>query len=281
MKNTAIILGVWIGLVWGCSSAEEEVTGLPQGRVELEIGLEEVPSAEKSLLLFFRKFETGDTLAFIREIEGPGKDFVSYTIEVPVGYYQLVLVGNGDLQHIRSGNPASVSNSSIVYEGGVEPPDLYFGKILVNVGEQEKALAGLVILSSRIALTIHDIPANVSRVDVDLRNTSSGVTFNLEQIQKLTDPSISQSLYDVTAGSSPVLNFKCLPTIPSIDSTFFEVRCYDATEHLVYRGRSEKLMLGGAEDIKMGCSFGGTGKVTGLKGKSDYQFALYPETGQK
>lgn len=282
MKKTAIVLGLWTGLLGACASEQDEVTALPEGRGKVEVGLTEVPSAEKSLLLFFRKYETGDTLAFIREIAGPRKDFESFTVEVPVGYYQLVLIGNGDREHIRLGNPASVNNSAVIYEGGIEPPDLYLGKIMVNVGEQEKVAAAFVILSCRIALTIHDTPANVTHMEVDLKNTSSGVTFNVEALNQPTDPCISKSLY-VTEGSSPVLNFRCLSTVPAPDSSFLEVRCYDSLDRLVYRGSSGKLFLRGSEDIKLGCSFASQEmvKASELTEIKAGQFTLYPESGQK
>lgn len=274
MKRGFAVLLAGSMLFAGCTTNREMEDDLPEERTGLEISLASVPSADSALLLFFRKYPAGDSFAFMRTVQGLGKDLDTYTVHLPVGYYQMVVIGNGQPDHIRIGNPPSIDNSAIVYENGESPPDLYFGNITVNVGEQKKVLAGLIILSSKIALTVRDIPEGVDQVDVDLKNTIAGLSLRLVDFNRATDPCITESLYEVTPGSSPEMNFKSLASVPA-DSSFFEVRCYDATNAIVYRGRSRPFWLHGSENIRMECSFA-SGTVPRVVGHSS-DFILYPE----
>lgn len=276
MKRGFAVLLAGSMLFAGCTTNREMEDDLPEERTGLEISLASVPSADSALLLFFRKYPAGDSFAFMRTVQGLGKDLDTYTVHLPVGYYQMVVIGNGQPDHIRIGNPPSIDNSAIVYENGESPPDLYFGNITVNVGEQQKVLAGLIILSSKIALTVRDIPEGVDQVDADLKNTIAGLSLRLVDFTRATDPCITQSLYEVTPGSSPVMNFKSLASIPPADSSFFEVRCYDATNAIVYRGRSRPFWLHGSENIRMECSF--APEALARAGSYSSDFILYPET---
>lgn len=101
MKNP-IIWGYLSCLVLaGCTDAIQELSGTEEEATVIRLPAFSVPSIEKSQVFFFRKLEKGDTLVCRVEIEGPREDFSTYSFQLPAGYYQMVLIGNGEMEHIR------------------------------------------------------------------------------------------------------------------------------------------------------------------------------------
>lgn len=255
MKNL-IIWGYLssLGLI-GCTDRP----GIPykaEGRATvIHLPSSSVPLIEKSQVFFFRKLEKGDTLVCRMEIEGPKEDVSTYSFELPAGYYQMIFIGNGDMEHIRFEGIPSVENGIIDYSDGTQPPDLYFTRNYIQAGETNRIGAGIVILSCRIALTVRNIPSGIERVKVYLRNTIAGVSMVLENLPQATQPPISTEI-TVTSGSSPVIHLKSLASYPQDGKSFLEVYGYDFQGNPVYRGQSEPFSLVGSEDITISCGFG-------------------------
>lgn len=274
--KAVFICGYLLFVLGGACTKEGRVeTDLPEEEAVVQLSVPEDGTIKKSLVFFYRDLGTTDTLAFIREIDGPSKEFDTYTFWLPVGNYRMVLIGNGERDHIRLGHPATRENTMLIYEDGTEPPDLYYGSIFMSVGEKTQGGSGMIMLTARIALKIQNVPASVNQIDVDLENTASGVYLNLETWGKPTQPSIIRSLYDVEAGSSPVINLKSLRSSDG-DSSFLEVRCYSAADHILFRGRSAPFWLGGSENIQISCGFATGSAGTFLSSCGDSSFFLYP-----
>lgn len=252
---------IWLcisGFLWaGCSDGTGDV--LPEAPVlETAVafaGLEDVHIG-KSLVFFFRKSENSDTLVYQTEIDGPSEDFARYKFNVPAGYYQMVLLGNGDSAHIRfTDGVRSLQNTVIEYDGGVEPPELYMATSVIKAGEQQAAGAGMFPLTVRVALTVRNVPAGVDQIDVDLENTSAGVTFGRQILDRVTSPGIIQSVYDVIPGSSPVVRFSSFPSVEKAGESKLLVRCYDVNGIILFRGESASFSMKGTESVSVACSF--------------------------
>lgn len=255
MKSLSTWIGILCFIFTGCrDSLREEVpedSGL-QTRLNFTAGV----SIEKSQVLFFRNLTKGDTLVCWLEIEGPKKEFDEHVFRLPAGYYQMKLIGNGEADHIFFSGIPSVENTRIEYADGTQPPDLYYTAIYLKAGEQKRGGAGMIILTSRIALTVEKVPADVKKIRVELKNTSAGVTLYPEILKKATDPCISQELGNIAPGSSPVVHLRSFPSYPATDTTFLQVYGLDTEANVLFEGRSVSFRLGGSEDIQIRCSFG-------------------------
>lgn len=257
MKNL-IICGYLSGLGLIACTDRTDIPCEAEGRATIiRLPASSVPWVKKSQVFFFRQLEKGDTLVCRMEIEGPKEDFSTYSFELPAGYYRMIFIGNGDMKHIRFEGIPSAENGIIDYSDGTQPPDLYFTWKYVQAGETKRIGAGIVILSSRIALTVRNIPSGIGRVKVYLRNTIAGVSMVLENLPQAAQPSISTEI-TVTPGSSPVIHLKSLASYPQGGKSFLEVYGYDLQGNPLYRGQSEPFSLGGSEDIKISCGFGST-----------------------
>lgn len=275
MKSLPTWLGIVCFIFTGCrDSLRESVAedfGL-QTRLNFTAGV----SIEKSQVLFFRNLTQGDTLVCWLEIEGPKKEFDEHVFRLPAGYYQMKLIGNGEADHIFFSGVPSIENGWIEYADGTQPPDLYYAAIYLKAGEQKRGGAGMIILNSRIALTVEKVPVEVRRIRVELKNTSAGVTLNLDILKKATDPCISQELENVIPGSSPVVHLRSFPSYPATDTTFLQVYGFNADNDVLFEGRSVSFRLGGSEDIQIRCSFGAESQIKNFSSCFDSEEGALP-----
>lgn len=281
MKNPIIWGYLSCLILSGCTESIRESYRPEEEATVISLPVSSVPSMEKSLVFFFRKLEKGDTLVCCREIEGPREDFSIYSFQLPAGYYQMIFIGNGEMEHIRFEGTPSVENGIIDYSDGTQPPDLYFTRNYVQAGETNRIGAGILILSSRIALTVRDIPSGIARVKINLQNTIAGVSMTLVNLPEATHPAISTEI-SVVPHSSPVIHLKSLASYPEGGRSFLEVFCYDAQGKIAYQGQSEPFRLGGSEDIQISCRFDAAPLSTGsslpqTKGQQMPDFVLTKE----
>lgn len=255
MRKATVWLWVCYWSMAGCSSDfDEGYEPVPEEAVIVLSASNEL-HIDKSLVFFFRKFQEGDTLVYQTEIEGPTEEKNKFSFELPAGYYQMVLIGNGEADHIVIPSDRSSAGTYINYPDGIEPPELYYGSGLINVGDKKQGGAAILPLTAQITLTIEDIPVGVDRLEVDLKNTDTRIYFNLTRDYLATTPCITKRIDDVKAGTYPRIHFNCLPTAPENAKSVLEVRCYDEDDKLVYRGQSTSFFMGGMENITLSCSF--------------------------
>lgn len=227
---------------------------------------------DTSLLLFFRRLPDGrDSFVLQRKVDRLTEENNRSVSTVPAGFYRVVLLGNVREKYVVIPASGLYKECSIEYKNGEEPPDVYFGWNYANVGENKIIGMGLIHLNARINLTVKDIPEGVNQIDIDLRNTTIGVWFDLNVIQETVEPFISKTLYDVTPGTSPTVVISSFPALKTSPGGILEVRCYDAEANILYKGESPPITLqGGSENITIACSFQVSSQIQAEKTREEF-----------
>lgn len=286
MRRAALFLGVCCWVMAGCSDDFEEGYEPVGKEVVVTLSASNILHIDRSLVFFFRKYTGGDSLFYQTEVEGPTEESTTLKFELPAGYYQMVLIGNGEENHIRS-KGKSYTDMYLDYADGTEPPELYYSARVINVGDMKITTSGVIPATVQVTLQVRQIPFQVNKIEVDLKNTGAGLYFNFEFLNIPTEPCITKSLFPVVAGSSPEVHFNSFLTAPSGARSFLEVRCYDAENRPVYRGTSETFKMGGTENISISCTFDTKAALfrdkdrqkAGSREKGIPNFYLVPENG--
>lgn len=269
MNKIIGLFAVFGGMFIGCSQNEVQEQSFPAEKEVLAVTMREGLELDHSLVLFFKQMPGNDSLVYQTEIDGPKTNSTAFTFSLPAGSYQMVIVGNGEADHIKAEGGMAFANMSIRYQGGVSPPDLYYGRVSVEVGEQTQSYAGLLHLTSRVILTVRNIPQGVERVVARIVNTSVGVSFDLVVLKEIANPPVADTLKEVVPGSSPVITFSCFPTVEGTPGTWVEVDCYNMVGKLIFSGRSETVVLAGNESLSVACGFEGTTKMLKSNGMGE------------
>lgn len=263
-------IGVWIIIVCSgisaCTDEGQETVAPEKTVLPTRLFLGSDVTIKQSQVLFFYNGEGQDTLVHRMEIDGPHGEYQERVFQAPAGNYAVITIGNGEAGHIRVGETRTVDSTLVEYADGTQPPDLYFARNYLQAGEAKRITMGMIILTTRIALTVRNVPEGVNRIRVELRNTAAGVYLNLVVQPKATVPCIAAELTGVVPGSSPVVHLKSFPSYPRADSTYLNVVCYGKQEEILYQGKSAFFQIFGSEDIKMFCTFGTGAGTTARKG---------------
>lgn len=246
----------------GCS--RNETNGLPDGEnvdgiSELLVRIAPQEHVDSAQLFFFRKAGDSDTLVS-RQIVYDIAYFEphSFRIELPAGKYTMVVFGNVPTDYIVANPPYSRTDIYIDYNGGRRPSEIYYGNGSIDVGKDTASLGGMVALSSFVNLTIRDVPEGISRMIVRLLNTAAGLTITYGYLKNAADPPLADTLNDIRADSSYVVDFYCFPGGGTDGRSTLEVKCYDDADRLVYSGKSEPFLARPGYDLSVGCSFSTT-----------------------
>ncbi|WP_294139444.1 hypothetical protein [uncultured Sanguibacteroides sp.] len=266
MKAVYWILWMTGILFWGCS--ESTTTLISEGNGNVMFSIVSNGEIDSAQVFFFRKRLTKDTLIHREVIGNISETPRPFVFELPAGYYSVVIYGNVSTKRIVALPPYAQENILLDYSNGEEHPMIYWGRQVVNVGKDEWVASALLEITSYVELTIKGVPAGVDQIDVDLLNTGAGVYLNDILWQKLTEPNLIQSLYDVKADTTYVVRFACFPTVESLGMTSLDVRCYDREGLLVYRGKSAPFSAISRSYIT--CSFGTNISKSTFTGKDDH-----------
>lgn len=281
MKIGLLVL-IWLFCMTGCSTENDGIHSGDTEQTAITFAVSNDMNIENAVVMFFRDLPDVDTLVYQTVINGLTDQNNRFQFTLPAGYFQMVLLGNIDTVAIgHSGDTLTSQNIIIEYPDGLQPKDLFYGRIKINSGENNKMLfSGLLRLNVRVALTVRDVPVNVKKIVSKLRNTSVGIRLQpLNELNKIAN--VADSLDNIAPGSSPVFEFSGFPTVPDVGGSFVDVFCYDGNDHLVFSGSSSSFSMGGFEAISVSCSFAGAKKsLHSLPDNinQEYKFYLYSRT---
>lgn len=270
MKVGMWVIGLMI-LLAGCSrdglGDGEETDSGETG--EVLVRLSEGHLADSAQVFFFRSAGNQDTL-ILREIIYEIEQFSprTFLFRLPAGKYRVCIFGNVPSDRVVVPSPPVLDRIFLDYDGGREASAIYFGQRYLNVGVDTVVLAGMLLLSASVELTIDNIPPGVEGVIVRLTNTAAGVSMNGSYLSRITDPPLTKTLSGVAQGNSYVVQFYCFPA-PLAGKNTLEVECYGATGSVVYSGNSAPFEARPGENRTMTCRFATASDMTRSGTKHD------------
>lgn len=233
--RTGIFFILLIWLIGGCSdSGQLPITEERPGDISLAVA--SPVGVDTALIFFFRKYDPNtDTLVYRNIIYGVSGSSGTFRYKLPAGYYNVVIIGNVDANHIGSFGEFTSSDMLVEYVEGEEPPVIYQGSGYVNIGQDRVVDFTLSPVTSRVVLRIEEKPVNVARIDVSLYNTGSGIFLDGTYFDELVTPAISRKIIDMNTDE---VVFSCFPSVISLARSFIGVKCYDASGILIFSGQS-------------------------------------------
>lgn len=236
-----MFIGVVIGIgLFGCSGNIDTPVNPDSGgsASELAVSLSSDEYIDSAQVLFFRKLSTTDSLVYREVIYGIGRKLSPFKFAMPAGTYILDIYGNISPASIIVFPPYSRKEVRIDYSKIGEPPVVFRGYSLVNVGVDTLKYSSMMLLSSQVQLTIRDVPAGVDRLNVVLHNTSVGFDVLSGFIDKQMDPPLSRSIENVKQDSSYTVLFSCFPTVEKDSLSRLSVQGIGSTGKVLYSGIS-------------------------------------------
>lgn len=204
---------------------------------------------------FFRPLPVGDTLVFSQLIYDIGTQPRRFNFNLPAGKYSMVIFGNIATDRIVAAPPYSTGSIFFSYQGGIEPPIIYYGLGDINVGVDTVRISGMIFLVSQVILTVRDIPAGVDSIGTSVLNTSAGLTFN-GYMKETMSPPLGKNVNDITPGGTYTLSTYCFP-LAGNEKTTVEIRCYSSSGVLLASGLSQPFTLKSGRRMLLSCSFDG------------------------
>lgn len=255
MNGRRILIGIIIAgwLVAGCkenvvSPADQELTtrGVP---VQLTAGLH-IDSAQ---VLFFKNTLSTDSLILREIIYDIGTQPSRFDFNLPAGNYIMAIFGNVPTNRLVQRPPYSRDSIWFSFQGGEQPPVVYYGLIGLNAGVDTLRASGMILLVSQVELTIRNIPEGIDRIEVRLQNTSSGISLN-GYLSENMNPPLSETLSDIRKDSVYVVSMNCFPSGNNQKSQI-DVFGYSASGTLVYSGQSVPFTVKASKRMIITCSF--------------------------
>lgn len=248
----SLILTVFELLMSGCMDQE----GVPeaQKQVKYNIVLSDDLYIDSALVFFFRNLSNTDTLIWREVIYDISPTPSRFNFDLPAGYYAVAFWGNISMDRVVERPPFSRDSVWFSYQGGIEPPEIFHGINYFNVGEDTTKLSGMLLLISRVELTLKNIPSGIERLEARILNTSSGIGFYGYLKEEMTPP-LSMNLESPTPDSTYLLTMNCFPSALSDDKSTIEVNGYDAAGKLIYSGSSQPFFLKYGVRMILTCSF--------------------------
>lgn len=244
---------VAFGTLWyGCTD-QETIPG-NQGETEYSVVLPDNLHIDSAQVFFFRNLANTDTLILRETIYNLGTTFKRFEFYLPVGYYTVAFWGNVATDRIVERFPYSRDSIWFSYQGGIEPPDIFHGLNYFNVGKDTSELSGMVLLVSRIELTLKKIPDGIYRIEAPISNTSSGVGFN-SYLKEDMNPPLTMYLEEPEPDSTYTLTMNCFPSVVTDYKTTIGVYCYNIDNELVYFGKSQPFTVKYGVRMLIACSF--------------------------
>ena len=253
MAKIWIFLALVTGLsVTGCT--EREMMPETQGKAGYDIILPDNLYADSVQVFFFRNLSDTDTLILQKVIYGVGITPKRFEFNLPAGYYDVFLWGNVATDKMVMRPPYSKDSIWFSYQGGIEPPDVFYGRSTWNIGTDTSRLSGMILLISRVELTLKNIPAGIGRIEARVSPSSSGIGAN-GYLKENMNPPLAMRLENPTPDSTYTLTMNCFPAAPDSRITTVSVYCYNATDELIYSGSSQPFQLGMGVRMILACSF--------------------------
>lgn len=248
----SLILAVSGLLISGCTDQE----GVPesQKQVGYNIVLPDDLYIDSALVFFFRNLPNTDTLILREVIYDISTTPKQFNFDLPAGYYAVAFWGNISPDRVVERPPFSRDSVWFSYQGGIEPPEIYHGMNYFNVGKDTTGFSGMILLVSRIELTLKNIPSGIERLEARILNTSSGIGFNGYLKEEMTPP-LSMNLESPTPDSTYLLTMNCFPAALSNEKSTIEVNGYDVAGKLLYSGSSQPFLIKYGIRMILSCSF--------------------------
>lgn len=251
--------------IWGCVAwvvlglllsecTSQEIAPAVQGKVGYNVVLPDNLYADSAQVLFFRNLADSDTLILRKTIYGISTTLKRFEFDLPAGYYTVAFFGNLTADRIVARPPYSQDSVWLSYQGGIVPPDILYGRNYLNVGTDSTTLAGMILMVSRIELTLKNIPAGIERIEASILHTSSGLGF-YGYLKENMNPPLSMNLENPHPDSTYTLMTNCFPSAQNNAKSTIEVNCYNVTNELVYSGSSKSFLVKYGVRMIIACSF--------------------------
>lgn len=244
----------------GCAEEGTNVgeSGFPAGGdllPEEMTGVDEGHYADSAQVLFFRSSAIGDTLV-LREVIYGIRQYQpeSFTFQLPAGKYKVYLFGNVPTDRIVARPPYTADSIWLDYSHGEEVGAVYYGLNYLDAGADTLNVAGMMLLSSSVELSIESVPSGVDHIKIWITNTQSGIRLNGGYLPDPADPPVTRMLNSVEAGTDYRVRLYCFPP-PSGKKNILYVDCYGATDSLLYAGQSAPFEARPGENRVIACHF--------------------------
>lgn len=260
MKKKKIGLGclLLLGGMIGCGLREEE-RSFPdpeksEDNREFRFALAAQETIDSAQILFFQKRALADTLLARETVYHITQEPHQVSFQMPAGQYEIIILGNVSPQAIVARPPYSSDSVWVAYPHS-QPPVVGLGRSYVNVGTDTLRYLGMMLLTSKVELTIQEVPAAVKRIEVELENTGVGMYLKSGYIPQAVTPPLKIVLEDLRAASSYPVLFSCFPGVVGDRKSRLNVTAYDIKGTVIYAGHSAPFEAHNGRKWNISCSF--------------------------
>lgn len=193
---------------------------------------------DSAQVFFMRRFPERDSLVSRQVIYDVDETPDPYFFEVPAGPYAIVFFGNVSTGRMVARPPFSRDSIWFDYGGTEKLPSIYYGLCFQDVGVDTSRLAGMVLMTSWVELTVRQIPDEVASVRAVLNNTGVGFYLSAAYIKEQMNPPLQQEIELALSDTVCVASFSCFPTVTKFGQSTLDISCYDAEGKLLFTGSS-------------------------------------------